>query len=266
LLNTIRYCLSSAVHVNEHNSFPSGTSYGKRVVEHYELDYIINGGGYIITDGEPILAKKGRLFFRSPGMVVEGFPPYHCYFIIFDAFDHKLEFPKIMDTTNQGYIENLFSELCNAFIVQKNVFQFITRTYLMQIMLYMYNQWSSGNMFENTRKSQRKNHSNIYAVKEYIEKKPHLHFTLDNLAEMSGLSRYFFCRIFKELTGDSPINYVNRCRINAAKRLLIETEKSVKEIMLQSEFDNESHFLRLFKSQVTVNPSAFRQSHRIWVR
>jgi AraC-like DNA-binding protein len=120
-------------------------------------------------------------------------------------------------------------------------------------------------MFENMRKTLRKNNHNILSVKEYIEKNSHLHFTLDDLAEMSGLSRYFFCRIFKKLTGESPINYVNRCRINAVKRLLIETEKSVKEIMLTCGFDNESHFFRLFKSQVKLSPSMFRESNRRWI-
>lgn len=104
----------------------------------------------------------------------------------------------------------------------------------------------------------------ILSVKEYIDNNISLRFNLEMLVEMSGISRYFFCRIFKKIVGESPINYVNICKINTAKRLLVETEKSVKEIISECGFDNESHFYKLFKKSVGVSPAVFGYNNKIW--
>lgn len=287
-LNTIQPCLISVSNINKFNCLTPKTSYGKRVVEHYELDYITWGEGTIITNGVEIPTKKGSLFFRSPGMIVEGIAPYYCYLIVFDMVRNETElnsnkpfisvleketrninneigFPMDMNIVNAMYVEDLFSELFKSYIIQSEIYQFVTRTYLMQILLYMYNQWTTKSRFENMRKSLHRNYKCILTIREHIENNSHLGFTLDGLAEMSGLSRYFFCRIFKELIGESPIDYVNRCKINTAKRLLCETEKSIKEILFMCGFDNESHFFKLFKRYVKESPATYRQHNRAWI-
>ncbi|PNT94245.1 helix-turn-helix domain-containing protein [Clostridium thermosuccinogenes] len=271
-LNTVEPCLISVANVNELNCPPPGASMGKRTVMNYELDYITWGEGYIVTDGQKIPAKKGSLFFRKPGMVVEGISPYHCYYVVFKMHrddagmknGQRIEFPAIMNIDSHSYIEDLFFQLYNEYICQRDIGEFIIRTYLMQILLYMYRQWMSKSRFEMLGRSLRQNHNKILSVKEYIDRNVHQNFNLDELAEMSGLSRYFFCRTFKKILGESPINYVNRCKVNKAKRLLVETEKSIKEIQYECGFENESHFFKLFKRYVFVSPAVFRQQNTAW--
>jgi len=266
-LNSIVPRLISVSRINKFNCLPPGSSYGKRVVEHYELDFITWGEGFIITDGQRIPAKKGSLFFRKPGTVVEGLPPYYCFYVVFDLLEYSnvpIEFPGVTIIEDTAYIEDLFSRLFNEFIEQRSICEFATRTYLMQIMLYIHTQWESTNRFESSGRSLRLNYKNILNVKEFIDKNPGMHFSLDMLASGAGYSRYFFCRLFKEVVGESPISYVNISRINHAKRMLLETDKSVKEIMTECGFENESHFFKLFKRHVGMSPLLFREKNKPW--
>ena len=267
ILNFAVHRLISVSRINKFNCLPFGASYGKRVVEHYELDFITWGDGCIITDRQRIPAKKGSLFFRKPGTVVEGLPPYYCYYAVFDLLECRneiLELPAVTVVEDTVYLEDLFSKLFNEFIEQRSVCEFATRTYLMQIMLYIHAQWESANRFENSSRSLRLNYKNILNVKEFIDKNPGMHFSLDMLASDAGYSRYFFCRLFKEVVGESPINYVNKSKINHAKRMLLETDKSVKEIMTECGFENESHFFKLFKRNVGMSPLSFREKNNPW--
>jgi AraC-like DNA-binding protein len=270
LLNTIDPCLVSVANILKCPEVP--TSYGKRTVEHYELDFITWGDGYIITNEKKYAARKGELFLRTPGMVVEGFAPYHCYFIVFDLFPNTtsisinkdkqdFEFPEVMTVENQKQLEDLFYQLFNEYIIRSEVYFLKVKTYLQQIILILYQQWKVKNRFDAI-KGSLSNYKKILFIKEYIENNFDKKHTLDQLAEKSGFSRYFFCRIFKDVVGESPINYVNKCRTINAKRLLLETSNSIKKIMIETGFDNESHFFKLFKQQVGSTPSEFRDRNK----
>ena len=69
---------------NRQHTF-SDETYGKRVVMHYELEYIVSSrNGYIVTDNIPVPVEAQNILFRYPGMEVEGIGIYHSLFVEFD--------------------------------------------------------------------------------------------------------------------------------------------------------------------------------------
>jgi AraC family transcriptional regulator len=84
-------------------------------------------------------------------------------------------------------------------------------------------------------------------------------FNLDRLAAQAGLSKFYFNRLFKSATGVSPSHYHITLRMDAAKRLLRETKKSVVEIALDVGYANPSHFAQLFRRETGLSPSDYRQ-------
>lgn len=84
-------------------------------------------------------------------------------------------------------------------------------------------------------------------------------FNLDKLAAQAGLSKFHFTRLFKTATGESPSRYHTNLRLDAARRLLRETKKSVVEVALDVGYANPSHFARLFRRQSGLSPSDYRQ-------
>ncbi|MFF2014470.1 helix-turn-helix domain-containing protein [Paenibacillus sp. NPDC058177] len=81
--------------------------------------------------------------------------------------------------------------------------------------------------------------------------------THGQLAEMAGVSTRHYSRIFKGLTGKSPIDYLIELRMNKAKRLLQSREVSVGEVAGSVGFHDPFHFSRSFKQHTGVSPRLY---------
>ena len=84
-------------------------------------------------------------------------------------------------------------------------------------------------------------------------------FTLDRLAAQAGLSKFHFIRLFKNATGVSPSRYHLNLRMNAARRLLRETNESVVTIALDVGYNNPGRFAQLFRRETGLTPSDYRR-------
>lgn len=87
-------------------------------------------------------------------------------------------------------------------------------------------------------------------------------FVLSELADMAGLSEGHFCRLFKEITGFTPFNYINRIRITKSCELLTRTNKKIADIASTCGFNNIGYFNRIFKDIMKESPSVYRNNFR----
>jgi len=81
---------------------------------------------------------------------------------------------------------------------------------------------------------------------------------IDNLAEETGLSPRHFKRRFKQATGESPLGYLQRVRIEQAKQRLETTRDSMNEITWRIGYEDSSSFRRLFKRFTGLAPREYR--------
>lgn len=84
-------------------------------------------------------------------------------------------------------------------------------------------------------------------------------FDLGRSAKVAGMSTFHFSRLFKHATGQSPSQYFIRLRMARARQLLRETERSVIEIGLEVGYASPSHFAQIFRREVGVVPTAYRE-------
>jgi len=82
---------------------------------------------------------------------------------------------------------------------------------------------------------------------------------LDGLAAQVKLSKFHFQRLFKKATGVSPSRYQLNLRMDAARRLLRETDKGVVDVGLEVGYANPSHFAQLFRRETGLSPSDYRR-------
>ena len=69
------------------------------------------------------------------------------------------------------------------------------------------------------------------------------------------LSPVYISKIFKEKTGDSPINYLIRIRLEKAKEMLdSDSTKSIREIAQKVGYEDMYHFSKLFKRHFGISP------------
>lgn len=94
---------------------------------------------------------------------------------------------------------------------------------------------------------------------EFINRNYMENLTLERVAEVSGFSKYYFTRVFRQFTDKTFSEYLNQQRVNNAAVLLTNQEMSITEIALNSGFNSISSFNRAFRRVTGYSPSAYRK-------
>lgn len=81
------------------------------------------------------------------------------------------------------------------------------------------------------------------------------------LASLAGFSKFHFARLFKQFTGMTYYNYLNKRRIMYAERLLIDPNLSVTEVAMRSGFVSLATFNRLFRAYKKCTPTEYKRLH-----
>jgi len=82
---------------------------------------------------------------------------------------------------------------------------------------------------------------------------------LETLASLCGMSRTYFCTLFKKTMGMNTVSYIEKIRLNRACMLLATTDLPVTDIALESGFSSLSNFNAAFKSECRKTPSQYRR-------
>ena len=99
----------------------------------------------------------------------------------------------------------------------------------------------------------------VQQIQRRMEKSFHEHFSLASLSEEYGFSISYLSHLFKRITGNSVMGYLQSCRIAAAKKYLAETELEVGTIVEKCGFSDASNFSRSFRQITGCTPTQFRQ-------
>jgi AraC-like DNA-binding protein len=97
-------------------------------------------------------------------------------------------------------------------------------------------------------------------IRAYIDAHIGEHISLDDLAHQAGVSRFHFARQFRLSTGESPMGYVRRARIERSKSILQSRGTTIAEVAATLGFSDQSHFTRTFGRLVGVSPGSFARS------
>ena len=102
-----------------------------------------------------------------------------------------------------------------------------------------------------------------FKLKKYLDSNYASKITIDDLARLSNLNKYYLIHSFNRYFGSSPINYLCKIRIRVAKELLKNSDYSIDQISQSAGFSSQSYFTQCFKNDCGMSPSAYRQKERI---
>ena len=97
---------------------------------------------------------------------------------------------------------------------------------------------------------------------QYIENHCTEELKLEDITELTGYNTSYFSRIFHQYTGFTFVEYLNRCRANTAARYLMESDKSISDIAMDSGFPNVSYFITFFKREFKTTPERYRRLNK----
>jgi YesN/AraC family two-component response regulator len=101
--------------------------------------------------------------------------------------------------------------------------------------------------------------NNLDSIAKHIQHNYMEELSLDKLARMACMSRFSFCRAFRERFDQCCISYVNSIRMENAVQLLQDPHFSITEIAFSVGFRNSGHFNRVFKEAHKISPREYRK-------
>lgn len=97
------------------------------------------------------------------------------------------------------------------------------------------------------------------AAKRYIDSNYMDNITLDLLADLTHMNKFYLVHSFTRYTGMSPINYLTQRRIQVATELLSSTDYSIAQIASSVGFSSQSYFSQVFRKALGVTPVQYRK-------
>lgn len=237
-----------------------------RTLVDHELVLITGGRGKITIENNVYTLSQGTLLYLSPGlrhsMVSCNDAPMSFYGVHFCYMNAKcfnnewnyedsngvLPIKNISEVAAYQKIETLFKKLNKCWNEKNLGFEMICRGAFLEI-IYDIIHNSETNYASRLK---------IEALLEYINKNLDKKLTVEELAEMVKFSPDYLSVQFKSITGFTIIQYINQCRIDHAKILLLDKEMKVKDIAIKVGFSDEFYFSKMFKKHEGISPRIFR--------
>lgn len=229
----------------------------------YELLFVCDGEGKIYLDGNYFDIKQGHAFIIPPyqehyeitlpnksiSFRSVAFIGLNEFFLNNLFYDIQSEYDKIV-----AIIDELFSESeCNA---DNNSLYCQNLAENLIIHLLRKTKVTS----DTSPSQENKLFFSIIQIQKYIDNNFNSNLTVENLAVLACLSTDHFIRSFKNLTGQTPRQYIIQKRLDAALTSLTYTDKSVKAICYEIGFSDINNFIRKFKHMTGLAPNEFRDS------
>lgn len=162
----------------------------------------------------------------------------------------------VNDPSIQGFIENINKE----YTERKVGFELAIKSYLYGLFVLLMREHVETVLTDSQVKQRMKNIKRFNTILEYIEENFRRDLTLEAISETAHMSKYHFCRMFKQMTGHTVSHYINSLRIQEADDLLMTSDMSISEIAFQVGFHDTSYFSRIYKKFKEASPSDRRHN------
>lgn len=159
--------------------------------------------------------------------------------------------------THYAELCEYLKELTVLYVNQKKTYQLKSTALILDILACLIEHFSEP-VTKSVSEAKVGNMERIEQICDYVEHNYQQEITLQEAADELGLNKEYFCRFFKQNTGNSFIQYVNQVRINHIYQDLLHTDEGVQEIMERHGFYNQKLFYRMFKERYDCTPREAR--------
>ncbi len=255
--------------------------------EYIEIVYVISGSAIHEAGEETSVAKKGDLFIINCGVTHAFYvdknnnEPFCAYDLMFspDFFDVELingndfsslgssflfysMFPEdrsgIADLHLSGTGYNDFGAIFNKIYLEYHGMEMgytnIIRAYVIELLIKMFRRMDSVNKDEARIKTRIIDNSLVYLRDNFNQQ-----ISVSKLASDVFLSRDYYSKLFKEMTGKTVTAYIKEIRLNEACKLLCETDRKISDIAEYCGFNDMKNFYSAFKKYTGFTPGEYRK-------
>jgi len=244
----------------------------------YEIYYLLSGKRYYFIKDRTYLVSEGNLVFINKHdlhRTIDAGASSSDRFLInfkpdFLALDDKRRLNKLLVpfTNDAGvialtfrdriFVEELLLKMYNEINNAGTGYEDMLTSCLTQLLIFstrhMELNSASAAVFPNSV------HEKAAPIVHYLNAHFMEPLTLNSISGLFYISPYYICKVFKEYTGFTFVEYLNSLRVKEAQKLLRERKYSIMDISEKAGFGSISHFGRVFKSVTGIPPLSYRKS------
>lgn len=239
----------------------------------YELITVLQGTFQLSLNGKNIALNQGDCVWIGDGIVHGGIPDsciYEC--VVFDLGTFLHDTPVCAKSSAEflssenGFttvmrkgtkLAALADKIFEAMEKEQKGYEWTTIGLMWQLMGMLLSS-NEGNLSSLTNRAQINRLKNVLA---YIRNNYNNAITLEELAAVAGMSPRYFCRAFSQITGKTPIAYLNYYRIELAGERLLMTDESITDIGFSCGFNDASYFSKMFFKEKGLTPSQYKKQN-----
>ncbi len=222
---------------------------------YHSLSFRMQGGAYFADGERSAEVDEGGILYMPEGVGYDlKTEANRLYAVNFEADFEGLYAPdgfEMLLPADTAVMENAFRSMYEAWTLKKPGYYFKTLSAFYKILSLIEK--------EKYKTAASDTYGRIKRSVEYL----HSHYTesdiqISVLAELSGISDTYFRRLFFEVFGERPLDYLNRLRIGYACELLISGYYTATEVALRSGFSDPKYFSTVFKRIRGETPTEFK--------
>ncbi len=233
----------------------------------HQIFYCASGSGVIWYDDVKVTISAGCFVF-VPAYYPHGYAPcgekWDMRWVVFDGHacnsmlkDFGMHKPLVVRSLENSSMLKLYDKMFVALKTDKICGNYTCAGLVYQYLLGFRSIMISGQLQNGTEKS-----GILMPALNYIDENYKNDLPVSTLADISGVSQQYLCRIFKQTMNLRPSEYIVYRRLMEAKRLLTETELAVSDIAGQSGFSDTGYFCTVFRKYESITPTEYRRLYK----
>ncbi|MBU0478574.1 AraC family transcriptional regulator [bacterium] len=171
-------------------------------------------------------------------------------------FKYKLH----LTSEQSKFVEAILNKTVNEIEKEPEGYNILIKAYIFELIVNVCRFYSDYQKQKNIDKDISTKRETCFRVIRYVEDNYDKDIHLKDLADIGYLQTNYFCKVFKDISGMTPMEYVTNYRIQKACDLLSNTDKSVTDVCFEVGFHDSSYFARMFKELIKTSPSEYRKS------
>ncbi|MBP3474948.1 MAG: AraC family transcriptional regulator [Lachnospiraceae bacterium] len=242
-----------------------------------ELFYVVNGNGSFIAEGREFPVSKNDMVVINPQVehTEKSRSTSPLEYIVLGIDGLSFSFENMTGVPNAISVQNTFGTIHKYNVQNTNACSYLNimleeisakkENYetvcqsLLEVLLIC--------MLRNDNLSIIQNSSTVLnrecmQIKNYLDSNYSENITLDSLAALTHMNKYYLAHAFTKYTGIPPINYLLQKRIQEGKSLLESTAYSIAQISSMLGFSSQSYFSQAFKKATGKTPIQHRNAYR----
>lgn len=233
-----------------------------------ELFYVLSGKGVFYIEDEIVPVEADDLMIINPHVehTEKTLPNDPMEYIVFGVEGLAFSFDDPDSDNTKGYsyysygadksqLINFAQLMVKEFRDKKPGFELVCHG-LLQVLLVFISRKQHLNVISDTSFQLSKE---CALAKRYIDANYSKNITLDSLAEITHINKFYLAHSFTECMGQSPINYLTEVRLAASKQQLTTSNMSIAQIATNNGFSSQSYFSQIFKKKVGITPQQYRK-------